>query len=1173
MLSSALLIARRMKKICASSWRVSGVQLRDSRIVQAELIGARTERGVARVEEHTMNNEAAAVLRARSNLINKLPRAHEAGFDSGRAGGPSVCFAGTRVAILNMIKAWMENEDAAIPRVFWLNGLAGIGKSTIARTVAEFAQQRGILGGSFFFVRGDNALSQSRLVFPTLAFQLAQKDIALKSAIGKALEEDADYGHRAAPIQVEKLIIEPLGTLDRSEKLLIFVLDALDECGNGRGAAEILRLLLAHAYRVPFRFRVLITSRPEHHIRSVFSQEPSHARFILHDIEASVVRHDIQLFVHYELVDIPKQLQVRASLDWPRKADIDALVERSGKLFIYAATAIRFIGNTTVRNPQKQIDILLGARHTTKTKPYEDLDLLYLQVLRSALPSDLTDDDDIDRFHWVIGSVVLLRDPLSMDALACFTRFETEEVVNALYHLHSIILTPSAMDEAPVVYHPSFPDFITDPQRCTDSTFTITISIHEQRLTLRCLELIEAVLKRDIAEIKNPSLLNSEVGFFNDKVNKAMPAHVQYACRYWASHLMRVSLGDEAVMAQLNKFASVSMMWWFEAMSLLGATTLAVSCMRDAHRWVADSNGPQDLVTLLYDAYRFIVSHQTVINSSALHVYHTALPFTPHDTALYKTYEKETRDSVRVLQGMPRHWSPCLGTMHGRGDAAKAIAFSPDGLRVAVGLEGNGNIATLWEAQTVTHILTFYGHSGTLRSVAFSPDSSRLATGSDDHTVRVWDTVSGVSVTTFEGHTSPVLSVHYMLDGLRLVSGSSDCTVRVWDTISCTNSLKIQADCVIHSVTSFAGGSRIVSGQDDGRVQVFDSQSGARVATFEGHTEPVLSVAVESENDRSTIRIASGSEDCTIRVWNSSSGACVATLEGHKSEVSSVTFGPLYLGSGSSDATVRLWPKHSLSSTGAITLRGHPTRVNGVAFSPDGSRIASSSDDSTWKLWDAESVASDQTTDWHAEWATSYAMSQDTSWLATGGNDGLVKLWDASTGDLIKDLIGHRAGICSLAFSNDGARLASGSYDGTVRVWGAESGDCLMTLKGHTEYVTNMSFCDSGTQLFSRTDHHTYTWDLVGRALVGREDNQHPLAEPPYPGMVGQSGGDWFWFGQGRFLYMSTPFGGHVRIALVVEEYRLTGFGVQGDRVVFICAGGQVLLMDISRPKLFFSTL
>lgn len=538
----------------------------------------------------------------RSHLIDKLPRAHKAAFDSGRAGGLNSCFVGTRVAILDSIKSWLDSSDVTESRLFWLNGLAGIGKSTIARTIAELSKERGILGGSFFFSRDDSALRDGELVFPTLAFQLAQLDSTFKLAIGAALEVDPDCGHRTLPIQVEKLLIAPLETTPRSDRLVLFILDALDECGPDHRASEILRLFMTHAPRVPFRFRILLTSRPEPHIRTVFDEAPKHAKFILHDVEMSVVRRDIHLFVQAELSNIPKQLHVKVSSDWPRKIDVDTLADTSGKLFVYAATSVRFIGNERVRNPQKQIEILLGVRQATNAKPYAQLDQLYLQILRNALPAD-TEDDDIDRFHWVVGSIVLLRNPLSMDALAHFTRYDMDEVINALYHLQSIILIPSNLNEAPRIYHPSFPDFITSAQRCADvavtnitsagrsagPTFAISIPEHETRLVLRCLELLDKSLKHDLLDIQDPSLLNSEIVSLDDQLEKALPAEVEYSCQYWASHLTRATLGDAAVVVQLEQFASVSLMWWFEAMSLLDAMNLAVSCMHEAHQWAVRS--------------------------------------------------------------------------------------------------------------------------------------------------------------------------------------------------------------------------------------------------------------------------------------------------------------------------------------------------------------------------------------------------------------------------------------------------------------------------------------------------------------------------------------------------------------------------------------------------------
>ena len=124
----------------------------------------------------------------RVELVNQLPRAAQAAYNSGRAGGPTTCFEGTRVAVLKTIESWISDPSKSLPPVFWLNGMAGTGKSTIAKTIAEYAHDRGILGGSFFFSRDDQQLRDSSLVFPTLAFQLAQFADVFRSLIGKALQ-------------------------------------------------------------------------------------------------------------------------------------------------------------------------------------------------------------------------------------------------------------------------------------------------------------------------------------------------------------------------------------------------------------------------------------------------------------------------------------------------------------------------------------------------------------------------------------------------------------------------------------------------------------------------------------------------------------------------------------------------------------------------------------------------------------------------------------------------------------------------------------------------------------------------------------------------------------------------------------------------------------------------
>jgi hypothetical protein len=112
------------------------------------------------------------------------------------------------------------------------------------------------------------------------------------------------------------------------------------------------------------------------------------------------------------------------------------------------------------------------------------------------------------------------------------------------------------------------------------------VPVQEQRHALRCFRLMEICLKRDVAGIGDPSLLNSEVDGFEAKVASALPLEVQYACRFWGSHLSHVEIGDEKVMRVLEEFAMQSMLWWIEAMSLLGSIHTAASSVREAHRWV-----------------------------------------------------------------------------------------------------------------------------------------------------------------------------------------------------------------------------------------------------------------------------------------------------------------------------------------------------------------------------------------------------------------------------------------------------------------------------------------------------------------------------------------------------------------------------------------------------------
>jgi hypothetical protein len=218
-------------------------------------------------------------------------------------------------------------------------------------------------------------------------------------------------------------------------------------------------------------------------------------------------------------------------------------------------------------------------------------------------------------------------------------------------------------------------------------------------------------------------------------------------------------------------------------------------------------------------------------------------------------------------------------------------------------------------------------------------------------------------------------------------------------------------------------------------------------------------------------------------VWDAASGQELRTLKGHTGQVWGVTFSPdgTCLASGSDDQTVKVWDAASGQELHA--LKGHTGAVSCVAFSRDGTRLASASWDGTVKVWDVASGQELRTLKGHTGAVWGVAFSPDGTRLASGGMNHSVRLWDAASGQELHALKGHTSALWSVAFSPDGTRLASGSWDQTVKVWDAASGQDLRTLKGHTGYVYSVAFSPDGTRLASGgADQTVKVWD--GRPLT-----------------------------------------------------------------------------------------
>ncbi|KAF9503715.1 hypothetical protein BS47DRAFT_1402150, partial [Hydnum rufescens UP504] len=759
-------------------------------------------------------------------------------------------------------------------------------------------------------------------------------DNQFKSVIAEALEKEEGIEEKGLLRQLEGLIVNPLLRIRRNHQHpTVIIFDALDECEE-RGATDILRLLFSHAIRIPF-LRIFITSRPEFHISSVFNQFENHKKTILHDVEASVIQQDIELYIRTELAKIPQRLGLSMPTNWTTEAEKHALVERSGKLFIFAATCIRFIGDDRALAPREHLALILGTHSLeggdpSEVIPYKQLDRLYTRLLRKSL-SDSNPRLVQNRFQIVLGSIVLLRQPLPLRSLAKFVEKDMEVVNTVLHHLQSVIIPPYDENDAPRIYHPSFADFITSPSRCTVPGFLIvTVPEQEQQHALRCFRFMGIYLKRDVAGIEDASLLNSEVDGFGAKVANALPPEAQYACQFWGSHMSYVEVGDEKVMGALEEFAMRSLLWWMEAMSLLGSVHTVGRMIQEARRWVMRSKSESTLIAILADAHRFVLAHAEVIRMSALQLYQSAFPFTPHDTALYKVYFKETSGSIRVLQGMDSQWPRILATFHGHCSPISSIACSKDGLKMASGsydhsirlwdvTSASGSIdlsIRLWDATSGIPIAVLKGHLGSVQSVAFSrmgynwhqaPRTVPYGCGMPHHMS---------FIKKLEGHVGSVNSVAFSPDGFRLASGSRD--------------NKDWVRCIAFSPDS----SRLV-GSHGSSVGLWDSTSGTPIAVLRRRSSMICSVAFSPDG----MQLAAGSAAGLVWVLDAISGETTTILRGHNSR-NAVAFTPDGLLLAADGISVQLWDP-TLDKPIAVQA-GPIGQIEDLRFSPDGLQLASS---------------------------------------------------------------------------------------------------------------------------------------------------------------------------------------------------------------------------------------
>jgi len=494
---------------------------------------------------------------------------------------------GTRRDVLFQLERWSKDEHDK--RVFWLNGLAGTGKSAIAQTFAEMCFADGKLGASFFCSRDFEDRSNLRSIFPTLAFQLSHLYPEFRKKLLPVLKTRPDVGREALCSQMEKLIVGPFQAIKIPTLIII---DALDECGDEEPASTLLSVLSRYVDDIPL-VKFLITGRPEHRIRSGFRLEslrPHTEVFKLHEVEPTSVDSDIKLFLKAWFIDIAKnRSDCSLAEDWPGPHNIDILCKKAAGFFIFASTVVKFVSSHR-HPPDERLALILSPPPNTSHEAKFGVDFLYTQVLKEAFHDvDSSDHEPYSHFKSVVGAVVLIFHPLSIKTLSdllkdCGT---PAGMFSSLRTLHSLLLIPDSTDDPVRIFHKSFPDYLTDQGRCTNPQFFIDPLTYHNEILLSCLNVMKEGLKRNICNLDDHVVL-SEIKDFPTQRAVYIGGALEYACNFWTKHLARVSSSShnaEEVHRAIDEFFVTNLFFWIEVLILMGNLEIGVYALNDIQQW------------------------------------------------------------------------------------------------------------------------------------------------------------------------------------------------------------------------------------------------------------------------------------------------------------------------------------------------------------------------------------------------------------------------------------------------------------------------------------------------------------------------------------------------------------------------------------------------------------
>ncbi|CEJ62717.1 hypothetical protein PMG11_11209 [Penicillium brasilianum] len=1017
-------------------------------------------------------------------------------------------------------RQWQDNKSG---RLLWIKGDPGKGKTMLLCGIID-ELTRSIENDAnicFFFCQAtDVRINHATAVLRGLIYSLVERQPSLLSHVrsrydqaGKTLFEDINAWNALSKI-FGNILKDP--TLHDT----YFVIDALDECMTD---LPFLLDLIGQLPATHSHVKWIVSSRNWPSIEERFDTAIQAAPISLELNEASI-SNAVQKFIRHKVYQLAK---VKKYQDDVRDTVYRYMLSHSQGTFLWVALVCQYLNRTSRRHVLKKL----------KEFP-PGLDALYGRMIDQVQKSE-----DADICKRILAVMSMVYRPVNLEELITLIEMP-DDLSNDHEGLMEIIAICGSFltlrENIVVFVHQSAKEFLLERARI--EVFSGDNEDEHLAIFSRCLQIMFETLRRNILETEFGGISTDEIKRQGPKslaaAKYAFLFWVDHLQRGWRGENNDHSLSDGG---NVDGFLEQKYLNWLEVLGIFESVPEGIRAMLKLKDLLREKGNSRTLQDRAQDASRFIQYYSQAIESCPFQVYSSGLIFSPNQSITRTCYQKEKPGWILNSPAVDETWSLCLQTLEGHSNSINLIVWSPDGSRLASAsidktvriwdsatgqcsstLEGHSDsvnsiawstdgskITTasgdktikIWDPATGQCASTLQGHSDWVNSVAWAPDGSRLASASDDKTVRIWDSATGYCGLTLHGHGNWVNWVAWSPDRSRLASASNDKTIRLWDAITGQCELTLRGHSTwVNSVAWSPNGSRLVSASDDATIRIWDPATGQCASLLKGHSGSVTSITWSPDGGR----LASASDDKTIRIWDAATGQCAFTLEGHSRSVQSIAWSPngRRLASVSDDTTARIWDmttgdcastlqghrsddktvKIWDSDTGQFVSapEGHSEAVTSIAWSPNGSRLASASSDKTVRIWDPSTGKCASTLQGHSDSVRSISWSLDGSRLASASDDTIVSIWNPDTGQRASTLEGHSGSVTSIAWSPRGNILASASGDKTVRIWDLATRQCMSILQDHGNWVSSIAWSPEGSRLASASyDNSVKIWDAA----------------------------------------------------------------------------------------------